>query len=202
MTLKRSAVTLLGVMFITSGAFAQTMTHEGHSSMNHDVMFADTMTRHHRDGIKMAEMAVAKAENPELRSMARTMIDDQQREIADLQRLRGDAPMTPMGEMMKMEGMMPESEMQQDMARLEAATGRAFDVAFTEVMPKHHAGAIKMAKHELAMGTNADIKAIAQTIADKQSREREQLLAMNRNLSSSSETMTSAAPERQRMTKN
>lgn len=202
MTLKRSAIALLGVMFITTGAFAQTMAHEGHHPMNHDVMFADTMTKHHRDGIKMAEMAVAKAENAELRSMAQKMIDDQQREIADMQRLRGDAPMTPMGEMMKMEGMMSESEMKADMARLEAATGHAFDVAFTEIMPKHHEGAIKMAKHELAKGTNAELKGIAQEIADKQTREREQLMAMHRDMHSSSETMTSSSTERRRMTKN
>lgn len=202
MTLKRSAVTLLGLLFLTTGAFAQTMAHEGHHSMSHDVMFVDAMTQHHRDGIRMAEMAVAKAENPDLRSMAQKMIDDQQREIADMQRHRGDAPMTPMDEIMKMPGMMPESEMKRDMARLESATGHAFDVAFTEIMPKHHEGAIKMAKHELTKGSSAELKQIAQTIADKQSREREQLLAMHQDLSHSSETMTSSSAERRRMTKN
>lgn len=200
MTLKRSAA-LLALLFTIVGPAAQTMAHEGHDAMNHDVMFVDGMTQHHRDGIKMAEMAVARAASPELRSMARKMIADQQREIAEMQRLRGDAPVTPMGEMMKMDGMMPESQMQRDMARLEAATGREFDVAFTEIMPKHHDGAIRMAKQELTRGTNPGLKAIAQTIVDKQTREREQLMAMHHDLHGASGTPTSSPAERRRMTK-
>ncbi|MHB0968540.1 MAG: DUF305 domain-containing protein [Thermoanaerobaculia bacterium] len=172
MKLKRSSALLLGLVFMATTAVTQTMAHEGHHGMDHDVMFADGMTKHHRDGIKMAQMAVEKAQNAELRSMAQKMIDDQSREIDEMQRLRGDAPMTPMAEMMKMPGMMPESMMQQDMARLEAATGQAFDIAFTEIMPKHHDEAIKMSKHELANGDNSGLRAIAQEIADKQSRER------------------------------
>jgi uncharacterized protein (DUF305 family) len=129
------------------------------------------------------------------------MINDQTRQIDEMQRLRGDAPMTPMAEMMKMPGMMPESKMQQDMARLESASGQAFDVAFTEIMPKHHEGATKMSKHELANGDNSGLRAIAQEIADKQSREREQLVAMHRDLTGETQAMTSSSTGRRRMTK-
>jgi uncharacterized protein (DUF305 family) len=193
--------TLMMALLLTSfAAFAQTPAHESHHAMDHDVMFADGMTNHHRDGIKMAQMAVEKAQNAELRAMAQTMIDDQQREISEMQRLRGDAPVTPMGEMMKMPGMMSESKMQQDMARLEASTGTAFDVAFTEIMPKHHEGAIKMSKHELANGDNQGLRAIAEQIADKQTQEREQLAAIRRALTDNG-TMTSSVTERRRLTK-
>jgi uncharacterized protein (DUF305 family) len=156
---------------------------------------------HHRDGIRMAQLAVDKAQNAELRAMAQKMIADQQREIDEMQRLRGDAAMTPKGDMMKMPGMTPESEMKQDMARLEAATGPAFDVAFTEIMPKHHEGAITMSKHELEKGDHEGLRAIAQSIADKQAREREQLVAMHRDLSDDMRAMTSSSSERRRMTK-
>jgi uncharacterized protein (DUF305 family) len=201
MRLKHSGAFLLGLIFMATTGVAQTTAHEGHHAMDHDVMFADGMTKHHRDGIKMAQMAVEKAQNAELRSMAQKMIDDETREIDEMQRLRGNAPMTPMAEMKKMPGMMPESKMQQDMARLEAATGQAFDVAFTEIMPKHHDGAIKMSKHELANGDDSGLRAIAQQIADKQSREREQLVAMHRDLTGGEAKATSSSTEHRRMTK-
>jgi uncharacterized protein (DUF305 family) len=191
---------MLGLLFVASTTVAQTAAHD-HHAMDHDVMFADAMTMHHRDGIRMAQLAVDKAQNAELRAMAQKMIADQQREIDEMQRLRGDAAMTPKGDMMKMPGMMPESEMKQDMARLEAATGPAFDVAFTEIMPKHHEGAITMSKHELEKGDHEGLRAIAQSIADKQAREREQLVAMHRDLSDDMRAMTSSSSERRRMTK-
>lgn len=202
MRLEHSISLMLGLVFMATTAVAQTAAHEGHHTMDHDVMFADGMTKHHRDGIKMAQMAVEKAESAELRAMAQKMIDDQTRQIDEMQRLRGEAPMTPMAEMMKMPGMMPESKMKQDMARLEAASGRKFDVAFTEIMPKHHEGAIKMSKHEFANGDNGGLRAIAQEIADKQSRERKQLVAMHRDLSGgSTAATTSSSTGRRRMTK-
>jgi uncharacterized protein (DUF305 family) len=202
MRLKHSLSFMLGLAFMAAAAIGQTTAHEGHHTMDHDVMFADGMTKHHRDGIKMAQMAVEKAQSAELRSMAQKMIDDQTREIDEMQRLRGAAPMTPMAEMMKMPGMMAESKMQQDMARLEAATGQTFDVAFTEIMPKHHDGAIKMSKHELANGDNSGLRTIAQQIAEKQSRERDQLVAIHRSLSGGeTRAMASSSTERRRMTK-
>lgn len=124
-------------------------------------MFADTMAQHHRDGVRRAQMAVQKAASAELRTMSQRMIDDQQREIGELQSLRGDAPMTPMSEIMSMPGMMPESEMQAAMTRLENASGRDFDVAFTEIMPRHHQGAITMARAELPDLENAGLRASA-----------------------------------------
>ena len=208
MRLKRSGALILGLLFIASGAVAQTTTgHDAHHAMNHamdhDAMFADGMTMHHRDGVRMAKMAVEKAESAELRAMAQKMIDDQTREIDELQRLRGDAPQMSMTDMMKMPGMMSESQMKQDMIQLEAATGRAFDMAFSEIMAKHHEGGIMMSKHELEKGDHAGLRTIAQQIIDKQSRERDQLMAMHRDLSNgNTETTTSSGTERRRMTKN
>lgn len=190
--MKRTAAVAFASVLLATAAFAQT---------NVDRMFADTMTKHHEDGIKMAQMAVDKAESAELRSMAQKMIDDQRREIDQLQSLRGEGPMTPMAEMMKMPGMMPESQMQRDMARLESATGHDFDLAFTEVMPKHHQGAITMSNHELQNGSNAGLKELARTIADKQARERQQLMAMHEDIHAAHATMTSSSSERQRMAK-
>ena len=194
--MKRLGSAVFVCLLIAGSAFAQhdhsTMPGAGHAVMDHDRMFADAMSKHHEDGIKMADLASRKAKSAGLRDMATKMITDQRHEISELQRLRGDGPMTPMDAMMDMPGMMSMSEMQRDMARLEAASGAEFDRVFTEVMPKHHDGAIRMSEHYLTMGSNEGLKTLARQIIDKQTREREQLAAMHEQ---APETMTSAAQE-------
>jgi uncharacterized protein (DUF305 family) len=202
--MKRSVAVLIVCSLMAPAAFAQAGMHQGHgmtASMNHDVMFADAMTKHHQDGIKMAQLAVDKSAIAELRSMAQKMIDDQRRDIEQMQSLRGEAPKTPMSQIMSMPGMMSESQMQRDMARLRSASGHDFDLAFTEIMPMHHEGAITMSMDELRNGTNAGLKEIAQKIADAQSRERQQLIAMHETMSAEHGAMTSSSTGRQRMTK-
>lgn len=196
--MKRYLSPFLMCLLVATAAFA----HEGpHDAANHDRMFADAMSKHHEDGIKMARMAVDKAERAELRSMAQKMIDDQSREISEMQSLRGNGPMTTMEEMRKMPGMMPESQMQRDMARLEAAQGHQFDLAFTEIMPKHHESAVTMARDHRPKMKNAGLKAIASNIIEKQTEERNRLLAMHESLEDGQVSMTSSSSDRQRMAK-
>ncbi len=195
--MKRTLSPLLMCLLVATAAFA----HEGpHDAADHDRMFADSMSKHHEDGIKMARMAVDKAESAELRSMAQKMIDDQSREITEMQSLRGDGPRTTMEEMQKMPGMMPESQMQRDMARLEAAQGREFDLAFTEIIAKHHQSAITMARDHRPKLKNAGLKEIASNIIEKQTEERKRLLAMHAAMEDG-QPMTSSSSDRQRMAK-
>ena len=194
--MKRSIAPLLMCLFVAMAAFAH---EEPHDAADHDRMFADSMSKHHEDGIQMARMAVDKAQNAELRAMAQKMIDDQSRESTEMQSLRGDAPRTTMEEMQKMPGMMPEPQTQRDMARLEAAQGHEFDLAFTEIMAKHHQSAITMAKDHRPKLKNAALKEIASNIIEKQTRERQQLLAMHESMDDGS--MTSSSSDRQRMAK-
>lgn len=196
--MKRFFAPLLMCLFVVTAAFA----HGGpHGTADHDRMFADAMSQHHEDGIKMARMAVDKAESAELRSMAQKMIDDQSREITEMQSLRGDGPRMTMEEMQKMPGMIPESEMQRDMARLEAAQGHEFDLAFTEIMARHHQSAVAMAKDHRPKLKNARLKEIASNIIEMQTEERKKFLAMHESMEHGHERMTSSSSERQRMTK-
>ncbi len=58
------------------------MSHLTHMSGNGlDAMFIDMMTPHHQGALAMGEDALAKAEHPEIRTMARAIIDAQTREI-------------------------------------------------------------------------------------------------------------------------
>lgn len=171
--MKRNIAFIALFMLASTGSLAQTEVPRN----DHDRIFADAMTKHHQDGIRMGRLAVDKAQDAEVRSMAQKMIDDQQLEINQLQSLRGDGPPATTQEMMKITGMMPESEMQRDMARLEAAQGREFDLAWTEIVAKHHDGAIRMSNDQIRNGANAGLKEVARHIRDHQTRERKDLLA-------------------------
>jgi len=50
-----------------------------------DLAFIDAMIPHHQSAIMMAQVALARAEQPELQALAQTIIDAQQREIAQMQ---------------------------------------------------------------------------------------------------------------------
>jgi uncharacterized protein (DUF305 family)/uncharacterized cupredoxin-like copper-binding protein len=53
-----------------------------------DLAFIDAMVPHHQMAVMMAQVATTRAEHPELQALAQTMIDDQQREIEQMEALR------------------------------------------------------------------------------------------------------------------
>ena len=57
---------------------------------------------------------------------------------------------------------------EEEMRKLEQASGAEFDRMFLEMMIRHHQGAIDMAKTEVAKGANPEAKALAQRIIDAQ----------------------------------
>ncbi len=133
----------------------------------YDIQYLDTMAEHHREGIKMFQIAVDKAESKELRDKAQTMIDAQQKEIPELKAMRDDVkPNMPEAINMKLPGMM-----MMDMSKLEAATGKNFDHKFIDMTIKHHQGALDMSKAELKSGKNKMVKGKAQEIIDMQTKE-------------------------------
>jgi uncharacterized protein (DUF305 family) len=53
-----------------------------------DKAFIDAMIPHHQSAIEMAQVALAESENPEIRELARDIVDAQMREIAQMQEWR------------------------------------------------------------------------------------------------------------------
>lgn len=213
--MRRRSVAIAFCLFVATAAFGQA-THDHATTApaparaaagnHHDMMFADMMVMHHQEGIEMARLAVSKADDADVRAMAQKMIDDQTGEIDQLRALRPAGPQHSMEEMHSM--MMPgtshaemHAQMEKEKARLGAATGHEFDLAFTEIMAKHHQGAIMMSEHELKQGESAGLKDLARQIAAKQRTERQQLLTMNDRIEETHTSMTSAAESRRRMTK-
>lgn len=139
-----------------------------------DVTFATDMIPHHAQAIEMADMALAKATNSQVRTFATTIKAAQAPEIATmsgwLASWNSPVPNTSMNPSMPgmtMPGMMSAAAMQ----TLNKSTGPAFDKLWIQMMIQHHTGAITMAKTELAQGQNAQAKSLAQTIITSQSSE-------------------------------
>ena len=140
-----------------------------------DVAFATGMIPHHRQAVEMAQMAVEKATNTEVKKLAAGIQAAQDPEIVQLSGwLTGwgepvpDASMSGMDmDDMDMSGMMSE----QEMTRLEESTGTEFDRMWLTMMVEHHEGAVAMSKIELRDGQNADAEALAQDIIAGQGKE-------------------------------
>ncbi|MER7881110.1 DUF305 domain-containing protein [Streptomyces solisilvae] len=151
-----------------------------------DVSFAQMMIPHHEQALEMARLADDRASNARIKSLAGQIEKAQDPEIVTLKswlkewgkpEKASGAPSDGMPGMKGMDhgsggksgmgGMMSE----QDMRKLEAAKGPAFDRAFASMMIDHHKGAIDMAKDEKKNGRNAKAKKLADDVVKNQSTE-------------------------------
>ncbi|GAA1724366.1 DUF305 domain-containing protein [Streptomyces yatensis] len=148
-----------------------------------DVRFAQLMIPHHEQALAMAALADDRASDARITRLAGQIEKAQDPEIATLKSwLKGwGKPERPSsGGMDGMEGMehgsggkgdMGGMMSKEDMRKLEAAKGPAFDRAFASMMIDHHQGAIAMAKDEKRNGRNAKAKKLADDVVKSQSTE-------------------------------
>ncbi|MGV9856081.1 DUF305 domain-containing protein [Streptomyces sp. NPDC003442] len=145
-----------------------------------DVSFAQMMIPHHEQALEMAGLADDRASSARIKSLAGQIEKAQDPEIVTLKSwLKGwgkpekassdEMPGMDHGASGKgaMGGMMSE----EDMRKLKAAKGPAFDRAFASMMIDHHEGAIDMAKDEKKNGRNAKAKKLADDVVKSQSTE-------------------------------
>jgi len=153
-----------------------------------DTMFAQMMILHHQGAIEMADLAVEKAQAPEVKALAQNISAAQGPEIETMTNWLtswGENPspspsgMPSMGHPgMDMHGMSQEEVM----AQLEGLTGTEFDRQFLTSMIAHHEGAVTMAQTELAQGKNPDALALAQKIINDQQAEIVKMTDMHASL--------------------
>ncbi|MED7931545.1 DUF305 domain-containing protein [Nonomuraea sp. LP-02] len=138
-----------------------------------DVMFAQMMIPHHEQAVEMADLAPARAADPEIKELATKIKAAQDPEIQTMKGwLAGWGKPAPEGGMgHDMPGIMSE----EDMTKLKAAKGKEFDKLFAQQMIAHHDGAIEMARTEQANGSNPQAKELARTVETTQQAEVEQL---------------------------
>jgi uncharacterized protein (DUF305 family) len=142
-----------------------------------DIRFAQMMIPHHQQALEMAETALQRTQNAEVRALAEQIQSAQDPEITTLSGFLESWGAAPADEGMAgmdhsgMSGMMGQG----DMDALAGASGAAFDTMFLEMMIAHHEGAITEAEREVAEGANTQAKELAAQIVSDQTAEIEQM---------------------------
>ena len=156
----------------TSPGASMPMTGSSSGAMMHnagDVTFAQAMIPHHQQAVQMAKLAATRASDSRVKDLAARIEAAQDPEIMKMTGWMSSWGASMPSDMagMDMPGMMSTA----DMTALTSASGTAFDKAFLTMMIAHHTGALAMAQAELATGSDADAKALAQSIIDGQTKE-------------------------------
>lgn len=185
-----------GMQMGSSSAPAPASNQQAAGHNNDDVAFAQQMIPHHKQALDMAKMVSSRSTNPKVVDLAGRIDKAQDPEIQQMQgwltawgaasssasampgmsdhNMPGMSSMPGMGSSSSMPmpgGSMPGMMSDADMAKLDTMKGAEFDKMWLGMMIKHHQGAVDMAKTELAKGSNADAKALAQKIIDGQQAE-------------------------------
>lgn len=149
-----------------------------------DIEFATAMIPHHGQAVKMAQMALEKATNPQVKKLATAIKAAQDPEIMQMSGwLSGWGEPVPDASMSGMDGMdMGGMVSEQDMGRLSSAAGAEFDRMWLTMMVAHHRGAVAMATTELGAGESMDAKTLAQAIIDGQNKEIATMTALLKRL--------------------
>lgn len=176
---------VIGVILLIAGLFAgyalapksgsqnlsgsHMMQNGGMMNQNIDQHFIVQMIPHHEGAIEMAKLALQKSKNPELLSLANTIISAQEKEITDMKSWYGDwyGGIPPQGGM----GMMHMDGMTGDLTVLGSLSGTSFDQEFIRQMIPHHEMAIMMAEMLRAGTTRPEMKQLAENIISSQSSE-------------------------------
>lgn len=147
-----------------------------------DVTFARDMIPHHEQAVELSAMVPDRSTNPELQTLAKAISAAQEPEITQMEGFLtawgegsdGDTHADHGTDHSTMAGMVDE----ETMTKLRGLSGEAFDTLWLESMIAHHEGAVEMAQTELTDGSNAEAKALAQTIIDTQNAEIAQMRTM------------------------
>lgn len=149
---------------------------------NIDRHFIEQMIPHHEDAIYMAEIAVAKANHQELKTLAINIKRTQNEEIEQMKRWYRDWFGTDVPEdsaVMGQHGMTARSDMHMGMMGNEtdtnllrnAQTFEDFEKEFIKQMIPHHQMAVMMANMLLQSTSRPEMKELAQNIIDAQTKE-------------------------------
>jgi uncharacterized protein (DUF305 family) len=159
-----------------------------------DAGFARDMGRHHQQAVEMANLALVRSGDAEVRQLAFDISATQTNQLGRMQgwlslwglpRTDGTV-MAWMGDgtdgMAGMDhaghgaaagdgALMPGMATETELAELRTLTGTAFDVRFLQLMTRHHQGGLEMAEYGRDHATVPAVRRLAESIADTQSAE-------------------------------
>ena len=155
--------------------------------------FARDMSRHHLQGVEMANMVADRSEDPEVRQIAFDISATQTNQAGRMQgwlslwgvpQSGGDtmAWMTEGSDhghdMTAAGGLMPGMATEEELANLRDLRGTAFDVEFLRLMIRHHQGGLEMAEYAVDHSGVPAVRDLAQAIARAQSAETRTMAAL------------------------
>jgi len=156
-----------------------------------DAGFAWDMSRHHLQGVEMANLAQGRSTDPVILSLAFDISATQTNQVGRMQgwlslwglpNTSSRPPMEWMNGVVSghsMDGMdmsspgalMPGMATDQEMDQLRSLSGQAFDVQFLRLMIRHHQGGLKMALYAEQHAQEAPVRTLARSIAETQTAE-------------------------------
>jgi uncharacterized protein (DUF305 family) len=156
-----------------------------------DAGFAWDMSRHHLQGVEMANLAQGRSTDPVILSLAFDISATQTNQVGRMQgwlslwglpNTSGRPPMEWMGgnpadhamagmDMSSPGALMPGMANDQEMAQLRSLSGTAFDVQFLRLMIRHHQGGLKMAEYAAEHAQVAAVRTLARSMAETQTAE-------------------------------
>jgi uncharacterized protein (DUF305 family) len=157
---------------IVTAAYLQPLAPSGAAGASGmDAMFIEQMIPHHDDAIAMAELALTRAEHPEIRQLAADIKRTQTAENAQMRSWYrewfGASVPDVGGSSSMMGGMMGSGAI--SMADLEVA--EPFDKAFIEAMIPHHQTAIMMSRMAGGASGRPEMRGLTSSIIEAQSAE-------------------------------
>jgi uncharacterized protein (DUF305 family) len=160
-----------------------------------DAGFSRDMSRHHLQGVEMANLVAERSEDPETRTLAFDISSTQTNQTGRMQgwlSLWG-LPLTGGETMAWMAGegshaghdvdtdsgaLMPGMATEEELANLRGLSGPAFDVEFLRLMIRHHQGGKDMAEYAAERAAEAAVRDLARSIAESQTAETRMMAGM------------------------
>jgi uncharacterized protein (DUF305 family) len=160
-----------------------------------DAGFARDMSRHHLQGVEMANMVAERSEDPEVRQIAFDISTTQTNQAGRMQGwlslwglpqsdgdtmawMAGDGGHDMAMDMPADGGLMPGMATEEELTNLRDLRGTAFDVEFLRLMIRHHQGGLEMAEYAAENSGVPAVRDLSQAIARAQSAESRTMAAM------------------------
>lgn len=132
------------------------------ATTNYEVKFMQDMIDHHHMAVMTAEMCVEKAVHAELQTLCSNIIATQNAEIATMQSWL---------ESWYGISYAPEMHGMGQMEHFSRLTGATFEIAFMEMMIRHHEGAVREGEHCIDRAYHPELITLCQNIVTTQTAE-------------------------------
>jgi uncharacterized protein (DUF305 family) len=138
------------------------------------------MSTHHLQGVEMANLALERTTDPQIKSLAFDISATQTNQVGRMQGWLSLWGLPPSGgeQMAWMgghqhtaNGLMPGMATEQELSELQSLQGTAFDIRFLQLMIRHHQGGRAMAEYAAEHAQVAAVRSLARSIVDTQTAE-------------------------------